>query len=182
LFSRFGDEAVEVLIKHRGVGEGLLEGLGQPAIKALGAVSPQGGRRMAMMANELAASGRAAEVMGVVAKHGDTAMDFIWRNKGVLAGGAALTAFLANPDPYLNGTNKLAGTIAENGIRPAIVATGNVAQEAAAFIRWTVTILLLMVGAGIGLAMKAGVHKNPMVRIAGKAMFRRVFKQPAASK
>jgi hypothetical protein len=182
LFGRFGDDAVEVLIKHRGVGEGLLEGLGQPAIKALGAVSPQAGRRMAMMTNEMAASGRAAEMMGVIAKHGDTAMDFIWRHKAVLAGGAALTAFLANPEPYLNGTTKLVSTVAENGMRPAIVATGTIAQEAAAFIRWTVTILLLMVGAGMGVAIKAGVHKNPVVRIAGKAMYRRVFKQPAAAK
>ena len=32
---------------------------------------------------------------------------FIWKNKGVLAGGAVLAAFLANPAPYINGVKEL---------------------------------------------------------------------------
>ena len=150
LFSRFGDDAVEVLVKHRGTGEALLESLGQPAIKALDAVSPQGGRRMAMMASELSASGRAADVMDVIARHGDRAMDFLWRNKGVLAGGAALTAFLANPEPYLNNANTAVKTVAENAVRPAMVAVGNVAEEAVGFARWSLTIVVIgLVACGV---------------------------------
>jgi hypothetical protein len=143
LFRRFGDDAVEVLVKHQGTAETLLETLGQPAIQALGAVSPQGGRRMAMMAGELSASGRTAEVMGVIARHGDRAMDFIWRNKGILAGGAALTAFLVNPEPYLDNANIAVKTVAENAVQPAVVAVGNVAQEAAGLLRWSLTILVV---------------------------------------
>jgi hypothetical protein len=52
---------------------------------------------MLMADGELTKVGRAQELLGVVAKYGDPAMDFIWRNKGILAGGATLTAFLANP-------------------------------------------------------------------------------------
>jgi hypothetical protein len=41
-------------------------------------------------------TGRHGELLQVIATHGDRAADWVWRNKGVLAGGAALTAFLAN--------------------------------------------------------------------------------------
>ena len=108
-----------------------------------------------MMADgELAAIGRTPELLAVIARYGDPAMDFIWRHKAVLAGGVALTAFLANPEPYLNGTNRLAGTVAENVVRPAVVAAGNVAEEAAGFVRWTLTILIVGLAAGLGLAVK----------------------------
>jgi hypothetical protein len=45
------------------------------------------------------AAKRHAELLEVVGRRGDAAADFLWRNKGVLAGGAALTVFLANPEP-----------------------------------------------------------------------------------
>ena len=50
LLSRFGDDAAEVLVKHKGLAEPVLEEFGGPAIKALGSIGPQGGRRLAMMA------------------------------------------------------------------------------------------------------------------------------------
>ena len=83
LVGRFGDEAAEVLMKHKGIAEPLLENLGQPAAKALGKLGPQAGRRLAMMAgDDLAAIGRTPELLKVVARHGDRAMDFIWRRSG----------------------------------------------------------------------------------------------------
>jgi hypothetical protein len=59
---------------------------------------------------ELAALGRSPEIMDVIARYGAPAMDFIWRNKGPLAVGTALTAltaFLANPKPFIDGTSQL---------------------------------------------------------------------------
>ncbi|QDV34997.1 hypothetical protein [Tautonia plasticadhaerens] len=50
----------------------------------------------------------ASGLAGVVEAYGDPAMDFIYRHRGTLAGTAALTAFLANPEPYLNGVETLA--------------------------------------------------------------------------
>lgn len=84
LFGRYGDEAAGALIRHKGLAEPLIEEMGVPAAHALGAVGRQGGRRMAMMAEsgELAAIGRHPELMDVIARRGDAAMDFIWRNKG----------------------------------------------------------------------------------------------------
>jgi hypothetical protein len=37
LLSRFGDDAAEVLVKHKGLAEPVLEQVGAPAVKALGA-------------------------------------------------------------------------------------------------------------------------------------------------
>ena len=170
LLARYGDDAAEALIKHDGIAESLVESLGEPALKALGALGDRGGRRLAMMAKgELATIGRTRELLGVIAKHGDPAMDFVWRHKTVLAGGMALTAFLANPEPYLNGTYHLAGTVGENLVKPVVVAAGNVAQEAAGFLRWNVTILVCGIAAGLFVAVRNGALEKPWVRAAAQA-------------
>jgi hypothetical protein len=158
LIARYGDDAASTFIKHPGIAEPLVESMGQPAIVALGRVGAQSGRRLAMMAEggEIAALGRTPEVMGVIARYGDPAMEFIWRHKGALAVGTALTAFLANPQPFIDGTTQLTGTVAENAVRPAVVAAGNVAQEAAGFVRWTLTIVVAGLAVGLCLALRNG--------------------------
>jgi hypothetical protein len=168
LLTRYGDDVAEVLIRHKGIAEPLLEKLGEPAVKAMAAVGPQGGRRLAILAQGggLATIGRTPELLGVVARHGDAAMEFIWRHKAVLAGTAALTAFLANPEPFLDGTNRLVGTVAENAVKPTVIAAGNLVQEAAGFVRWGLTIVLVGLAAGIGWAIKCGVFKEPAARAA----------------
>ncbi|TMQ29066.1 MAG: hypothetical protein E6K70_26205 [Planctomycetota bacterium] len=99
MFARYGEDAAEALIKHKGIAEPVVEAFGRPAIGALKTVNAQNGRRLAMMLEEgqLAAMGRSPELLDVVAKHGDRAMEFIWRHKGALVVSAGLTAFLANP-------------------------------------------------------------------------------------
>lgn len=180
LFARYGDDAAEALIKHRGIAEPLVEGLGQPAVKAFGALGERGGRRLAMMAKgELPAMGHTPELLGVIGKYGDPAMDFIWRHKAVLAGGAALTAFLANPEPYLNGTNRLVGTVAENAVRPAVQAAGNIAEEAASFVRWALTILVVGLTVALGLAVKTRAFEKPWVRAAARAAGANIGKRAA---
>jgi hypothetical protein len=168
LLTRYGDDVAEVLIRHKGIAEPLLEKLGEPAVKAMAAVGPQAGRRLAMLTQGggLAAIGRTPELLGVVARRGDAAMEFIWRHKAVLAGTAALTAFLANPEPFLSGTSELVGTVAESTVKPTVVAAGNVVQEAAGFIRWALTIVLVGLAFGIGWAIKCGVFKEPAARAA----------------
>jgi hypothetical protein len=166
LISRYGDDVAEVLIRHKGIAEPLLEKLGEPAVKAMGAVGTQGGRRLAMMAQggQLAGIGRTPELLGVIARHGDKAMDFIYRHRVVLAGGAALTAFLANPEPFLDGTNRFVGTVAENAVRPTVEAVGDVAHEAAGFVRWTLTLAVIALLAGIGRAVHSGLLERPEVK------------------
>jgi hypothetical protein len=172
LLSQYGDDAAEVLIKHKGLAEPMLEKLGVPAVNALGAIAPRGGRRLAMMseAGELAAIGRTPELMQVITRHGDAAMDFIWRNKGALAVGTSLTAFLASPKAFIDGTNQLAGTIGDAAVKPLVQETG----RAISSLIWAVLVLVVGVpAAGIYLAAKhpklAGDMAKGLLAMQGEA-------------
>src|SRR5947208_3262448 len=70
---------------------------------------PRGARRRAILAEDhtLATLGRTGDVLAVVGRHGDRALDFVWRHKGALAVGAVLAEFLADPAPFLDGTRRL---------------------------------------------------------------------------
>jgi hypothetical protein len=186
LFAELGEDATRVLMKHSGVGEPLVASIGRSAVDALGAVGARNGRRLAMMAEggELAAIGKTPELMGVIARYGDPAMEFIWRHKGALTVGTALTAFLANPKGFIDGANQLTATVGENAVKPAVTAAGHVAQEAAGFLRWSLTILIVAVVIGLGWAGKSGAFEKPPVRgaaafvakCAGKAMLKKFGK------
>ena len=109
LVLRHGDGAAAVLAKHSGgIAEPVVEQFGAGAVRALEATAPQGGRRLAMMMadGDLAKIGRTEELLAVVAKYGDPAMDFIWRNKGSLAVGH-----------YTRGFSCQSGDIPERGAR-----------------------------------------------------------------
>ncbi len=86
----------------------------------LGTLSPRNARRLAMLAGEplFTQSARAAELFEVVARHGDRALEFLWRHKAVLAGGAALATFLEHPEPYLDGLVRLTDTAAGAATAP----------------------------------------------------------------
>lgn len=187
LVSRFGDDAAAVMVRHQGVAEPVLERLGQPAIQALGAIGPQGGRRLAMMAGDFAGGGRTPELLGVIAQHGDRAMDFIWKHKATLAGSAALAAFLSNPEPYLDGTaelaragmesvSQIADSVAEHAVKPAVIAAG----DAAGFMGQLLLVVFVVAGAVIGLAVKSGILKSWPVRfglrVVGKQAAAAIFK------
>ena len=153
LLSRYGDDAAEVLVKHKGLAEPMLEKLGEPAVKALGAVGPRGGRRLAMMADggELATMGHTPEMMQVITRYGDAAMDFIWRNRGALVIGTSMTAFLANPEPFINGTAKLAGTVGESVVKPIVQEAG----AAVSSLLWALTVIVIAIpAAAVYLAAK----------------------------
>jgi hypothetical protein len=175
LYLRYGDDAALAMMKHRGIAEPLIEKLGEPAVKALASLGPQAGRRLVMM------GGASEGMLGVLSRHGDAAMEFVWKHKAVLAGSAALTAFLADPKPYLDGTRELVATAAEVTVKPAAQAVGHVAGEAFGFLRWALTILVVALSLGVYAVVKSGVHKNPLVRCVVKSGSRRilesVFKQ-----
>jgi hypothetical protein len=153
-----GDDAAAALVRHKGVAEPLLESYGTSAVKALAAVGPRNGRRIAMMAErgDLAAIGRTPELLGVIGKWGEPAADFIWRNKGALSVATALAAFVANPQPFIDGTAQLTSTVAENAVKPAMVAAGNVAQGVMWLARWALGGL----AAGLALGLFLVVRKR----------------------
>ncbi|MGL4593738.1 MAG: hypothetical protein ACRCUY_03300 [Thermoguttaceae bacterium] len=120
IFAKYGDDAAEAMIKHKEIVEQVIESLGKPAATALSKVSSQNARRLAMMVGdgELAKIGRSDELLGVVGKYGDSAMSFIWNNKGALATATVLAAFLATPEPFINGGKDLASVLAEKVAEP----------------------------------------------------------------
>lgn len=170
LFTRFGDDAAEALLRHKGVAEPLIEGLGTPAAQALRAVGPRGGRRLAMMAEggELAAIRRTPELLGVVARHGDAAMEFIWRNKGALAVGSTLAAFLAQPKAFIDGSNQLVTAVAENAVKPVVEETAHAVSS----LVWMLVVLVVGAsGAVIYLGMKhPGAAAEIATRLLGLAV------------
>lgn len=134
LISRFGDDAAEIMIRHKGIAKPLMEEFGGAAAGALGNLGPQGARRLAMFADSgaLAATGKSEEMLAVIQRFGDRAMDFIWKNKAGLAVAAGLAAFLADPEPFLDGTATLGskamdggadiiGSLAEHAVKPLVV-------------------------------------------------------------
>lgn len=131
LFVRHGDDGVRAMLRHPGVAEPLIRNLDGPGLQALNAISSRNGRRLAMMADsgQLQAIGRSSEVLGVVARHGDRGMNFIWRHKGALAVSSVLGAFLLNPEPFLDGTKELAGIAGENVAKPLVKLPGIIAAN-----------------------------------------------------
>lgn len=105
LFAKHGDEAVSFMLKHPGVGRDLVEAFGAQAARAQ--LTTDSVVLLNRMAEPLRASGRAAELFGVVERFGDRACAFLWRNKGVVFGAALLAAFLADPQPYIDGAKQL---------------------------------------------------------------------------
>ncbi len=105
VFARHGDEAVAFMLKHPGIGRDLVESLGAQVARAN--VSPGSAVLLGRLAEPIRSSGRAAELLGVVERFGDRACNFLWRNKGAVFGAALLAAFLADPEPYLDGVKKL---------------------------------------------------------------------------
>lgn len=116
IFVRFGDDAAEALIKHKGIADELVEELGAPAVKALNSVGGQNARRLAMMkeSGELAKINRSDAVLETIGRYGDKAADFVWRNKGALMTATALTAFLNDPRPFIDGAKELVVGTVEN--------------------------------------------------------------------
>jgi hypothetical protein len=78
-------------------------------------------------------------------------MDFIWRHKGALGVGTTLTAFLAQPKAFIDGTNQLASTVGDVAVKPLVQETGRVVSS----LIWAVLALVVGVpAAGIFLAAK----------------------------
>ncbi|HEV3439904.1 MAG TPA: hypothetical protein VG122_21230 [Gemmata sp.] len=152
-YLQYGDEAATVLVRHPGVAEQLVERGGAQAVKALSTVGPQSGRRVAMlMEGELANAAHHPALLEVIAKHGETAVNFLWQNKATLAGGAALAAFLANPEPFLSGTRDIASVAGESVVKPVVSGVFTVVEIA-------LGVLGVLLLAAIGLMYKHGPPK-----------------------
>jgi hypothetical protein len=153
LLAKYGDEAAEAMIRHKGVAASLIEQFHAPAAKALNALDGQNARRLAMLADEgtLAKLGRTDALMAVIEKNGNRAADFVWRNKGSLTVAAALTAFLYDPQPFIDGTRNLA-TVAGQPVADAVKET---ARQSALHTNWTAVWITALVIAALLIILRA---------------------------
>jgi hypothetical protein len=126
IFMKHGDTAADALLKHPGIADDLIERLGREVVGPLQQLGKSGAQQMGMAASEgvFSATSRSGELIGVIGKYGDRAMDFIWRHKGALAITATLTAFLANPEPFIQGGKELI-TEPVNALGAAIIPRAN---------------------------------------------------------
>lgn len=155
IFLKYGDNAAEAMIKHGEIAEPLIGKFGNSAALALKSVSSQNARRISMLddAGELAGIGRTPELLTVVGKYGDGAMEFIWKNKGALTVAAALAAFLSDPEPFINGSHDLAQAVGTSLVQP-------IAEEIGTRTNWTL-IILVLIGAACGIiALRYGFTRQ----------------------
>lgn len=150
LISSYGDDAADAIVRHGSVGESVIGQFAGSGAKALSQVTPQNGRRLAMMAGQ---GELTVPVLEVVAKYGDRAAEFVWNNKGALAVGAALTAFVASPDDFIDGTVDLTNIVAENAVKPLAEVPKVVLAEAAHAMNWMLIGTLTGITGMLGLVI-----------------------------
>lgn len=132
IFLKHGDTAADALLKHPGIADDLIEEYGINAAGALTRVSRTQAQHLSMMAADgtLDAIPQKAELLAVIRKYGDEAMDFVWKNKGSLAVATVLASFLSDPESYISGAKVL---IADPLLNP-------IAQNT----NWTLIILVCL--------------------------------------
>ena len=137
IFLKHGDNAADALLKHPGIADDLIERFGGKALAPLQRLEKTGAQQMAMAAKEglFEKTPRSAELLDVVAKYGDKAMEFIWKNKGALTVAASLAAFLHDPEPFIQGGKDL-----------AVGAIEPVAVEIAKRTNWTPVMIVGVAG------------------------------------
>ena len=89
----------------------------------------------------------------LIAKYGDRGAEFVWRNKGPLEVAAVLAAFLADPEPFINGAADVSKIVGENAVKPPASASGQSVTEAARGIDWTLVTIcgICLVGSLVGI-------------------------------
>lgn len=152
--AKFGDDAAAAIIKHGTVGEKLIEGFGKQGVEALAKVTPQNGRRLAMLAGDGALK---PELLGVVTRYGDRACEFIWRNKGALLVGTSLTAFLTAPEEFFDGTRELAVVAADAALKPLAAIPAAVASEGAKHVNWNFLVAIAALVCGLAVCHWTGM-------------------------
>jgi len=164
LVAQHGEGAAAALVKHAGgVAEPMIGQFGAPAIRALEKTGPQGGRRLAILMADghLDKIGRTPELLEVIAKHGEAACTFVWKNKEALAVGATLTAFIASPESFLGGTAKITQAAGEHVIAPVVAP---ITQGIATAFNLALVGVFVLVGGGVVLAFRHGILRPEEIR------------------
>lgn len=157
LASKYGDDAAEVLVKHKEIAEPLVREGGEAAVRALKHVDAQNARLLARMAADPAVAPltRNPQLLDVIAKYGDNAVQYIWRNKGKLTVAATLAAFLADPKPFIDGVSDLS----QAAVKP-------MADAAAEGVRSSWSFMFALVAAAVAAVVGWQVYLRYKLRLA----------------
>ena len=138
MFLRYGEDAAKAMYKHPGIAERFIGKYSDDAVVALNKVSRRGAQRMGILESDgvFSATPESRKLLGVVREYGDAGLDFIWRHKGVLAGGVLLAAFVHDPKPYIDGAKELVAKPVTEGVLKPIVKSVN----------WTLVAMAALVG------------------------------------
>ncbi|NBD37297.1 MAG: hypothetical protein GVY10_01855 [Verrucomicrobia bacterium] len=132
LFLQHGDTAADAMLRHPAIADSLIRQFGDEGAAALLQLSRQNAQRLKITVEEglFRAAPRGPELLGVIRRHGNSAMDFIWRHKGALALTGILATFLADPQPYISGAKELV-------VEPVV-------QPIAEGLNWTLLLLAVL--------------------------------------
>jgi hypothetical protein len=116
---------------------------GDDGVRALNSLSPTGAKRLAMMSDDLAGSGRGRDWMRIIAQRGDEATDWLWQRRGSVAVGTVATAVLLQPEEFIEASERVATTTI-NAAGEHIA--GPIVNSAASAIPWAL-VWIIVIGA-----------------------------------
>jgi hypothetical protein len=153
LIATLGDDVAAPLIRHGEVGERLIEKFGSDGAEALGKLSDQNIRRLAMLVQEQGDKVSPGLVQ-MFAKDGsaDVLAEYVWRHKGALFVGGTLAAFVASPDRFLDTAESVATKTLDAAVQPIVT-------EAARQFPWGLTMVIGLFVGGAIVIERIGVAK-----------------------
>ena len=131
----------------------VLDNLGVAGAKVLPKLSSSGAKKLADLSADLARSPHRGQWLELLGKFGDSAADFLWKNKGSVFVGATATAVVLRPDDFLKTTGRVAETAVTTAGsqlgKPLLTGTlqhvaGPVMTHAAAAFPWKTTFFALL--------------------------------------
>ncbi len=172
LVARIGDDAIEPLIRHGDIGERLIEKFGSDGAEALGRLSEQNVRRLAMLVQEQGDKVTPGLVQ-MFAKDGsaDVLAEYVWRHKGALFVGGSLAAFVAQPEPFLNAAENVTTRTLDAAVQPVVT-------EAARQFPWGLTMVIGLFAGGAIVIERIGIAKVLKSGIAVATKLRKVRSKP----
>ena len=122
LIEKYGDDAAGAIIRHGDTAVDLIETYGDDAVRLLLRLDAREASRLYALLrgpSKLPLDGRGLKLFWeCLRRHGKRALDFMWRHRKELAVAGVLAAFLAGPEPYLEGTRDLGEVVPEDAVEP----------------------------------------------------------------
>ena len=163
IFVKHGDDAASAMMKHKAVIEPMLTNIGKPAGTALNSVGTRCGRNLTNLHADgffTQVAAKSDDLLAIISKYGDRAADFIWKNKGALVVAGALTAFVANPEPFLDDVADITKFTIEKVAEVASVPVAETTKEIASKSNITYIVAAIGIVVGIGVVLRLTLKKS----------------------